>query len=149
MQPPEERPNLRYDSILVTPRGIAETSGKKIMIFIPAADIRRITLRHGRSDHRPFFSISIGALFAVVGVFGLVKFFVATRGYRYELAMIAFGIIGVSLIYDALKQSYFFDVQCTKDSRRLVLSKHAQKNEIETFCQDIRKNYGYDISDAV
>jgi hypothetical protein len=148
MHTPEERQNLKCDNILVTPRGIAETSGNKVMIFVPAANIIRITLRYGRSDHRPIFSISVGAVLALVGVYGLVEFFLATRGYRYELAMMAFGIIGASLIYDALKQSYFFEVQCPKDSRRLVFSKHAEKNDIETFCQNVRKNYGYDITVA-
>jgi len=148
MQPSEEKQNLRYDNILVTPRGIAETSGKKVMIFVPAADIERIALKYGRSDHRPIVSITIGAIFVLTGVFGLVEFIIATRGYRYELAMMAFGVIGASLIYDALKQSYFFEVQCAKVSRRLVLSKHAQKNDIDSFCQDIRKNYGYDITVA-
>jgi hypothetical protein len=148
MQPQDEKQNLRYDNILVTPRGIAETSGKKVVIFVPAADIEQITLKHGRSDHRPIFSISVGAIFVLIGVFGLVEFFIATRGYRYELAMMVFGAIGATLIYDALKQGYFFEVQCAKNSRRLVLSKHAQKNDIETFCQDIRKIYGYDITNA-
>jgi hypothetical protein len=148
MQSPEEKQNLRCDNILVTPRGIAETSGKKVMIFVPAADIEQITLRFGRADHRPIFSIAIGGIFTLVGIFGLVEFFIATRGYRYELAMMAFGVIGASLIYDALKQSYFFEVQCAKDSRRLVLSKHARRSDIEAFCQDVRKHYGYDITDA-
>jgi hypothetical protein len=144
----EEKPTLRCDNVLVSPRGMAETAGKKIVIFVPTDDIERITINFGRSDHRPIISISIGIIFALVGVFGLVEFFVATRGYRYELGMVAFGLIGGSLIFDALKKRYFFEVYKKKGTCRLVLSKHAQKTEIQDFCQKIRVIYKYDIKDA-
>jgi len=149
MQPTEENQSLRCDNIVVTPRGIAETCGKKIMIFVPATEVERITLKYGRSDHRPVFSLSVGVIFALVGVFGLIEFIIATRGYRYELGMVAFGIIGGSLIYDALKQRYFLEVQSSKGTRRLVLSKKAQISDIRTFCQSVRTIYKYDITEAV
>jgi hypothetical protein len=148
MQTTEEKQNLKCDNILVTPRGIAETCGRKVMIFIPAAEVESITLKYGRSEHRPVFSLSVGVILALIGVFGLVEFVITTRGYRYELAMVAFGIIGGSFIYDALKQRYFLEVQSAKISRRLVFSKHAQKNDIQTFCQNVRAIYRYDITDA-
>lgn len=149
MQAAEENQNLRYDTILVTPRGIAETSGKKVMIFVPANEITLITLIYGRPDHVPIFSLLAGVVFSLVGVFGLIEFIIATRGFRYELGMIAFGIIGGSLIYDALKQRYFLEVQGPKGKRRLVLSKHAQKSNLHTFCQSARMGYKYDIKEAV
>jgi hypothetical protein len=117
MQHAEENQNLRCDNILVTPRGIAETCGKKVMIFVPAAEVERITLKYGRSDHRPVFSLSVGLIFALIGVWGLIEFIIATRGYRYELGMVAFGIIGGSLISDTLKQRYFLEVQSSKGTR--------------------------------
>ena len=144
---PEDKPVLRCDNILVSPRGITETAGKKVVIFIPADDIERITVNFGRSDHRPIISISIGTVFALVGVFGLVEFFVATRGYRYELGMVAFGLIGGSLIFDALKQRFFFEVYKKKGICRLVFSKHAQKTDIQDFCKKVRTIYKYDITD--
>jgi hypothetical protein len=148
MQVTEEKQNLRCDNILVTARGVAETSGKKVMIFVPAAEIQRITLRYGRSEHRPIFSISVGVIFVLIGIFGLVEFFLNMRAYRYELAMMVFGVIGASLIFDALKQSYFLEVQCAQGARRLVFSKHASKSDIQTFCESVRKIYGFDISEA-
>ena len=143
---PEDKPVLRCDNILVSPRGITENTGKKVVIFIPADDIERITVNFGRSDHRPIISISIGTVFALVGVFGLVEFFVAMRGYRYELGMVAFGLIGGSLIFDALKQRFFFEVYKMKGICRLVFSKHAQKTDIQDFCKKVRTIYKYDIT---
>jgi len=145
MENTEARQKLRCDTILVTPQGIAETCGKKAVIFVPAAEIQSLTLKYGRPDHRPIFTVSLGVVFALIGVFGLVEFIIAPRGYRYELAMVAFGIIGGSLIHDALKQRYFIEVQSAKGPRRLVFSKHAQRNDLQTFCQNIRTTYKYDI----
>jgi hypothetical protein len=145
---PEDKPVLRCDNILVSPRGIAETAGKKVVFFVRANDIERIMVNFGRSDHRPIVSISIGAILALIGIFGLVEFFIATRGYRYELGMVAFGLIGASLIFDALKKRYFFEVFKRKGTCRLVLSKHAQKTDVQNFCQKVRSIYKYDITDV-
>jgi hypothetical protein len=145
---PEDKPVLRCDNILVSSRGVAETAGKKVVIFVPTNDIERISVNFGRSDHRPIITISIGAIFALVGVFGLIEFFVATRGYRYELGMVAFGLIGASLIFDALKKRYFLEVHKKKGTTRLVLSKHTQKTDIQDFCEKVRTIYKYDITDA-
>jgi hypothetical protein len=148
MQSTEEKQILRFDNIVVTPRSIAETCGKKIMISVPATEVDRITLKFGRADHRPIFSLSVGIIFALIGVFGLIEFFIASRAYRYELGMVAFGIIGGSLIHDALKQRYFLEVKSSKDTHRLVLSKNAQKSDIQNFCQNIRTIYKFDVSEA-
>ena len=138
---------LKYDSIVVSPRGIAETSGKKVVVFVPAGDIERITLNYGRSDHRPIVSMSIGIVLAIVGVCGLIEFIIAPRGYRYEVGMMTFGAIGGSLIHDALKQRFYFEVSNKKGTRRLILSKHAKRGDIEDFCNKIRSIYKYEIAD--
>jgi hypothetical protein len=139
---------LRCDNVVVSPRGIAETSGKKIVVFVPAAEIERIIMKHGRSDHRPVLSLSIGIIFVLVGIYGLVELVLALRGYRYELGMVAFGIIGGSLIYDALKQRFFLEVHGKKDPRRLVFSKNTPQSDIRNFCDKVRANYKYDVTDV-
>ena len=144
----EAKETLKCDNIVVSPRGIAEISGKKIVVFVPATEIERITVKHGRSDHRPVLSLSIGIIFILVGSYGLVELILATRGYRYELGMVAFGIIGGSLIYDALKERYFLEVNGSKDTHRLVFSKQVQKSDIHDFCIKIRTSYNYDVTDA-
>ena len=136
---------MRYDNILVSERGIAETHGNKVVIFVNAAEVERIAVRFGRPDHRPMVTLSIGIILALVGVFGLVEFFVATRGYRYELAMVAFGLIGASLIFDAVKKRHYLEVYRKKDTRRLVLSKAALKKELDDFCSKVRDVYQYQI----
>jgi hypothetical protein len=149
MQPPENKETVKYDNIVVSSRGVAETSGKKVVIFVPSADIERITLNYGKSDQRPIFSMSLGIVFALVGVFGLVEFVLSPGGYRYELAMIAFGLIGASFIKDALKQGYFLEVYSKKGARRLILSKHAEQSAVQEFCNKVRTVYKYEIADLV
>ena len=121
MQTPESKEILKYDKYLwFLPQGIAEAAGKKAVIFVPAAEIEHITLHYGKSDHRPMVSIALGVVFIVVSVFGLVEFVIAPRGYRYELAMVALGLIGGSFINDALKQRFFLEVHGKNGARRLI-----------------------------
>jgi hypothetical protein len=149
VQSPDAKEVLKCDNIVVSPRSIAETSGKKIVVFVPAAEIESIIVKHGRPDHRPVLSLSIGIIFILVGIYGLTELVLGPRGYRYELGMVAFGIIGGSLIYDALKQRYFLEVHGKKETRRLVFSKNAQNIEISEFCNRVRMIYRYDVTDDV
>jgi hypothetical protein len=146
MPPNNEKEVLKYN-IVVSPRGMAEAHGKKAVIFVPASEINRITLKFGRAEHRPIVSISIGAVLALVGLFGLDIFFTGKKGNRYDLGLVALGIIGGSLIFDALKQRYFLDVEKNKDSARLIFSKNAERNGVGDFCKKIKDVYGYSITD--
>jgi len=143
-----EKPVLKCDTMLVSPRGIAETHGNKAVIFVPAADIERVTLKFGRPEHRPIVSLTIGTLFVLVGILGIIEFIRSMRGYRYEIGMMAFGAIGGTIIFDALKERYFLEVHLKNDVRRLVFSKKAQKSEIDDFCQQASAIYKYRISEA-
>lgn len=145
----EEKPVLKYDTIVVSTRGMAEVHGRKVVIFIPASEINRITLKFGRAEHNPIVSIGIGAVLALVGIFGLIVFFAGTKGNRYDLGLIALGIIGGSLIFDALKQRYFLEIDKKNDMRRLVLSKKAKRSDIDEFCNKVRTIYKYEIADDV
>jgi hypothetical protein len=145
----EEKSVLKYDNIVVSPRGMAEAHGRKVVIFVPAADINRVTLKFGRTEHNPIASICVGAAFAAVGIFGLVLFFVRHKGNRYYLGLVTLGIIGGSFIFDALKQRYFLEIDKKNDTRRLVFSKNAKKNDLDDFCNKIRTIYKYEIKDDV
>jgi len=146
-EPNDERPVLKYDNIVVAPRGIAETYGRKLSIFVPAAEINRITLKYGKSDHRPIVSMVIGTLLALIGMAGIILFFVSPAGFRYELGMVFFGIIGGSIIFDTLKERYFLEIEGSKGLNRLVLSKNAKRSDIDEFCNKVRPTYKYQIMD--
>ena len=150
MESSEEKPVLKCDNLLVSPRGIAEVHGKKIVIFVPATDIGHVTLKFGRSDHRPVVSLSIGILMALVGLFGLIEFvFINMRGYRYEIGMMLFGAIGGSIIFDTLKERYFLEIDSKAGPRRLVFSKQVQRKDIDEFCNKVRTVYNYQITDGI
>jgi hypothetical protein len=127
---------------------MAETDARKVVIFVPAVEIDRVILKFGRSDHRPILTMSIGVVLALIGILGLSEFIVAPRGFRYELGMVAFGLIGGSMIFDALKKRYFFEVHKKKGTCRLVLSKNAQKKDIQDFCEKVRLFYKFEIMDS-
>ena len=142
----DEKPVLKYDNIIVSSRGITETDGKKVVIFVPADEIENIALKFGRPEHRPALSLSIGIIFTLIGLFGLFEIFWATRGWRYEIGMMLLGAIGASLIFDTLKERYFLEVKKKNGAGRLVFSKKAQKDAIEKFCWEVKTVYKVDIA---
>lgn len=139
---------LKYDNILVSSRGMTEHHANRVVIFVPALEINRITLRYGRPEHRPLLSISVGAVLVVVGIFGMIELCRTPSGFRYEIGMLAFGVVGGSLVFDALKLRFFFEVQKKKGVCRLVLSKHARKKDILEFCEKVISIYNYNITNA-
>ena len=144
----DDRLILKYDNILISSRGMTEHHANKVIIFVPAVEIHRITLRYGRSDHRPILTISVGAVLVLVGIFGMIELCRAPSGFRYEIGMLAFGVVGGSLVFDALKLRFFFEVQKKKGVCRLVLSKHARKKDILEFCEKVISIYNYNITNA-
>ena len=147
MKSTEAKPVLRYDNLLVSTRGFSEVHGKKLILFIPAAEIEHLELKFGRSEHRPLVSLATGLVFMLIGVFGLAYLFWAPRAFRYELAMMVFGVIGGTIIFDVLKQRYFIEIRRPKGLGRLVFSKNAQPAGLRDFCRQVETVYGYRIKD--
>jgi len=143
----EATPVLKCDNILVSSRGMTETMANKVVIFVPTAEIDRISLKFGRSDHRPMVSLSLGIILASVGIYGLIYLVLAPRGYRFEIAMMFFGAIGGTIIFDTLKKRYFFEVYKKSGNCRLVFSRQARLKDIQDFCDQIRTVYKYQITD--
>jgi hypothetical protein len=149
MQSADEKPVLKCDNIIVSSCGITEADGNKVIVFVPANEIERVTLKFGRSEHHPIVSLSIGIILALIGLFGLVEIFLATRGWRYEIGMMLLGAIGGSLIFDTLKQRYFLEVHKKVGMSRLVFSKSAQKSAIENFCKEVKAVYKFDFAEQL
>jgi hypothetical protein len=147
MQPTEQNRNLKCANILVTPRGLAEIDGKKVVLFVPSAEVDHIILRFGRADHRPAISMFLGIIFALMGIYGLAEFILAPRGFRYEMGMVFFGFVGGVLIFDAIKKRYFLEVHKSKGDCRLIFSKDAQLTDIQDFCKKIRTIHQYKITE--
>jgi hypothetical protein len=149
MQFADEKVALKCDNIIVSSRGITEADGNKVIVFVPVNEIERITLKFGRSEHRPIISLAIGIIFALIGLFGLFEIIWATRGWRYEIGMMLLGAIGGSLIFDTLKQRFFLEVHKKVGVSRLVFSKNAKKDAIENFCKEVKAIYKFDFAEQL
>lgn len=147
MSTPENASVLRCNNMIASDRGIAETQGKQLVTLVPAAEITRIELRHGRSAHRPLVSLLLGIALLLVGAFGLYDLIVHPAGFRYESAMIAFGILGGSFIFDVMKLRYYLDVHRPKETSKLVFTKNADRKDILTFCEQLRLLFKCEITD--
>jgi len=142
----ETRPILKFDNLVVAPRGISEVCAGKVMVFVPTSEIGRVTLKFGRSDNRPTLTLAMGLGLAAAGVAGLFEFAIAPGGYRYELGLVALGAVGGSLIFDTLKKRFFLEIQKKRGVCRLVLSKNTRKAAVQEFCRQIRTVYQYEIT---
>ena len=149
MEAGQSPPVLKCKNIVVSPRGLAEADGKKVILFVPASEVDHIVLKHGRAEHRPIVSLVIGIVFGLIGVWGLGELILAPRGLRYELGMIFFGFIGGSIIFDALKERHFLEVHKTKGDCRLVFSKATPLKDIQDFCEKVRATYKYKITEEI
>ena len=147
MQTTEDTQILRYDNILVSKRGITEVHDKKVVLFVPSAEIDHVILKFGRSEHRPIVSLSIGIIMTLVGIYGLTYLILAPAGFRYETGMIVLGAISGTIIFDALKKRYFLEVYKIKGMCRLVFSKNAKLNDIQDFFVKIRAIYQHQITE--
>jgi len=147
MVPSQNATVQRYDNLLASARGLTETHGKKVVLFIPKADITRIDLRFGRSGHRPLLTLLLGTILVPIGVYGVVDLFLRPAGLRYEMAMAAFGLIGGSLIFDTLKQRYFLEVFHGRETSRLIFSGNATQEQVRAFCARAAETHGYAITD--
>jgi hypothetical protein len=145
MQNAEASPVLKYCNIVVSQRGLAEADGKKVVLFVPAAEVDRIILKFGKAEHRPLVSLLIGLVFTLVGVFGLIELIIATRSWRFDIGLMFLGVIGLSLIFDSIKQRYFFEVHKSKGHCRLFFSKSASLSEIQNYCAKIKEAYPYEM----
>jgi len=144
----DAQPRLKYDNMVVSPQGISECQYKKVVIFVPKSDIESITVKFGRSAHRPILSLFIGFNLGLAGIVGLFEFLLAPAGFRYESGLVALGLIGGSVIFDTLKQRFFIEIHRRNGAMRVVLSKQAQKSDLQDFCARVGAIYKYDITDA-
>jgi hypothetical protein len=142
-------PVLKCANIVASPKGLAEADGKKVVLFVPKAEVNRIVLKYGKAEHRPLVALSIGLVLTLLGLSGVAELFMSTGGLRYKLGMIFFGLVGGSLIYDATKQRYFLEVHKTKGDCRLVFSRQASLKDVQDFCEKVRNEYKYDISEVL
>jgi hypothetical protein len=139
---------LKCDNLLASSRGLTETYSKKVVLFVPAAEIDHVILKFGHTSHRPILTMILGLIFVPIGIYGLFDLFIRPAGLRYEMGMVAFGLIGGSLIFDTLKKRYFLEVHQMKSTSRLVFSRNATLESILDFCANIEATYHYKVTNA-
>lgn len=149
MDAPENSLSLKYDNLGASARGLAEIHRNKIVLFARASQIDSIFLKFGHSSHRPILTLVLGLIFLPIGLYGLIECLFAPAGFRYEIGLIAIGIIGGSLIHDTLKKRFFLEVHHRKEISRLICSRHATRDGITDFVAQIEKAYQYKITNSI
>lgn len=149
MDASENTLSLKYDRLGASARGLAEIHRNKIVLFARASQIEEILLKFGHSSHRPVLTAIVGLIFVPIGLYGLIECLFSPAGFRYEIGLIALGIIGGSLIYDTLKNRFYLEVHHRKTVSRLICSRHATREGIIDFVAKIEKAYQYKITNTL
>jgi len=147
MKPPEDKPTLKCDNIVVAPRGIMEVQSGKIINLVPTSEIDRLTLKFGRPSLYPVGTIVVGSAVTLAGGYGVAALIVAPQAYRVELGLVVLGIVGIFMLAQAQKTRFFLDVEQKKGFCRLVFSKRAEMKDVREFCDQVKTVYRYKITD--
>jgi hypothetical protein len=54
--------------------------------------------------------------------------------------------VGGSMIFDSQKERYFLEVEKKNGKSRLVFGRHAQRTDIEDFCDKVRSVYKHQVT---
>jgi hypothetical protein len=119
------------------------------MQFVPRASIRSIRLRYGCAAHRPVLELITGIALATVGVIDLYGMAVSFKASRYDLGLIAFGMVGGYLIYSVLRKNHYLQISTASNHFNIRFKRDTARSEIEAFCSQIEKTWQYQITKDV
>jgi hypothetical protein len=140
---------IRYLTVELSARGIAEIQDNGPPVFVPRQEIRRIEFQRGSPAERLIVQIIAGIACFIVGVVCLLQ----------VLAFISFGgvtsrymgdggiatIFGGWMIWTAIKPAYFLRGETDRDVRKIVFHGSVQCSEIERLLQRANRAWDYRI----
>jgi hypothetical protein len=133
-----------YLNVALSPKGVAEYSGTRCVVFIPREQIVRMESRIGSRAERPRIQMIAGMLLGGLGVYGvymLIK--VGLAFMRWEAGFIVFGGIGFWLFYEALRCGYYLLVTGTQETRKIVFDGKVEESQLREFLSKAAR-LGYD-----
>jgi hypothetical protein len=141
-----EQPALFYLTLKISAEGLSEISEGRSVVFLPKADIERIELIRGSGAERPGLQIGLGSLLALLGLCGFIPLLSGNLVlFRYEIGFTFFGLIGVWMIWEALRRRTFLLVLTRSDKRKLFLHGKVETKPLVEFLEAARTSFGFNI----
>ena len=152
---------LRLSSAEISNSSITEFQGEQPVLSIPRDQIHSISLRYGIKAERPILNVLIGGALIAVGVYIIWPFVwqmvgplffapgskPAPRFPAIRFAVLCLMLIPVGFfILQGLQRRYFLLITTqTGGKRKIVFDQALPYNEIRSFIENVRAEFGYDI----
>ncbi len=140
---------FEYEGVRFGDEGVADVEGGRVGLYVPRAQIDRLTVRYGARSLHPILQLVMGLLLVGLGLLPAIHLVMwAVKGgtiHLLEVAMIVMLIIGVWLIIDAPRRGYLIDVAGSGGRKRLLFASGASKTGVEAFAGRARERFGYDV----
>jgi hypothetical protein len=146
-----ERAPLRLGSIEITEDGIAEcTREGHRSVFVPRADIERVTLGYGFTSERPVATLLGAAVFLGGAAVVFWRVFSALNGrylgtkFRILTIGLLFTVVGAMFLWTLVQRGRYLRVDTARDSRKLLLRREAPA-AVRELLHLARSRFGYTI----
>lgn len=148
-----ESAGLRYLSVVLSSKGIAEMDDESRAVFIPRQDIQRIELSTGSGAERPVAQAVAAGVLIILGMVGIKWIWsgfhegVSIKG---KLSMAPFGLVafmgvGIWLLWDVLRSRTFLLVTTKDDTRKIVFYGKVDPVILQEFLRDGQQELGHVI----
>ncbi len=141
---PRAAPSLRYLSIEVTARGIAEYTGETRSVFLPMASVRSVRLERGPTAERPRLTMLAALVALGLGLAALVGYLLAPVKVLSRLAL--FGpmmlVLGGYLAWITVRSGPYLRVELEREVRKLAIHGAVDEAALEAFLERARAECG-------
>ncbi len=149
-KPGPEEAHLEFASVRINAEGVAEMDGRRRLSFVPRTDIHRLELTCASAAERPVVTALAGVAVLLVALFPFVfLFLIFTRGghmHGFLFWLSAFGVLGVWLLWFALRSRNVLLAHTQAGPRKLVFHQKASREDIVRFLAEAGPRFGYSIS---
>lgn len=145
--PEPQKTHLEFASVRIGADGLAEMADSRRISFIRRTEVRGLELIYASAAERPVVTALLGIAVLLVALFPFAfLLFVVTFGGHMEIHLFwlsAFGILGVWLLWFALKSRNVLLVHTSGGKRKLAFHQSAAREDIVRFVNEAASRFGY------
>ena len=139
---------IEYLGVVATDEHLAE--GAAPLLRIPRSEIVRLDVRLGSPVQHPVWMFLFGLVAVAAGLYPirrLVQWWFNGGGlFDKEVLLVAFLVLGVYSLYEAVQRVPILRVRTTRGVRRLAFRGRVQRDELHRFLRRLETELGYPVN---
>ncbi len=154
---------MMLSMVHISTSGISQLDGDAVVMTVPKAEIRRVTLAHDSRASRPFLQFFAGFILVATGLVFLIAAFLIAEGgvYVVQWKSLVFGApvlpvglwsmvgIGLWLIIGVFRGRYNLSIDTQRGCRKIFFAESADIRDIRDFVGRAVRELGYDIDMSI